>query len=54
MGLPGINGVDVVHALRVRTTMPIIVLSARHEESWKIRALDAGADDYMTKPFGDG
>ena len=54
VGLPGINGVEVVYTLRVRTTMPIIVLSARHEESWKIRALDAGADDYVTKPFAMG
>lgn len=54
LGLPGIDGVEVVRGLRGWTSMPIIVLSARHQEAEKIIALDAGADDYMTKPFGMG
>ncbi len=54
LGLPGIDGIEVVHGLRSCTSMPIIVLSAWHEESRKIRALDAGADDYVTKPFSMG
>lgn len=54
LGLPGIDGVEVVRGLRGWTSMPIIVLSARHQEAQKIVALDAGADDYMTKPFGMG
>src|SRR5580698_8231050 len=54
LGLPGIGGLDVVKGLRGWTTVPIIVLSARHEEIEKIAALEAGADDYVTKPFGMG
>ena len=54
VSLPDITGVDVVHALRGQSQLPIIVLSAWHDESWKIRALDAGADDYITKPFATG
>jgi two-component system KDP operon response regulator KdpE len=54
LGLPGIDGIEVVHGLRGWTSIPIIVLSARHQESQKIRALDAGADDYVTKPFSMG
>jgi len=54
LGLPGIGGLDVVKGLRGWTSIPIIVLSARHEEAEKIAALDAGADDYVTKPFGMG
>ena len=54
LGLPGMNGIDVVRGLRGWTSIPIIVLSARHEESQKVAALDAGADDYVTKPFGMG
>jgi two-component system KDP operon response regulator KdpE len=54
LGLPGIDGIEVVHGLRGWTAIPIIVLSARHQEAQKIRALDAGADDYVTKPFGMG
>ena len=54
VSLPGIDGVEVVHALRSQTALPIIVLSAWHDETWKIRALDAGADDYVTKPFATG
>jgi two-component system KDP operon response regulator KdpE len=51
LGLPGIDGIEVVHGLRGWTSIPIIVLSARDQESMKILAFDAGADDYMTKPF---
>jgi two-component system, OmpR family, KDP operon response regulator KdpE len=52
LGLPGIDGVDVIRGLRAWSRMPIIVLSARDQEPDKVRALDAGADDYVTKPFG--
>jgi two-component system KDP operon response regulator KdpE len=52
LGLPGIDGLDVLRGLRGWTTVPVIVLSARHGEPSKVDALDAGADDYMTKPFG--
>ena len=52
LGLPGIDGLDVLRALRGWSTVPVIVLSARHNESTKVAALDAGADDYVTKPFG--
>ncbi|GAA1686401.1 response regulator [Fodinicola feengrottensis] len=52
LGLPDIDGVDVVRGLRGWTTVPIIVLSARTEQAEKVAALDAGADDYVTKPFG--
>jgi two-component system KDP operon response regulator KdpE len=52
LGLPGMDGVDVIAGLRGWTAVPIVVLSARHEERDKVRALDAGADDYVTKPFG--
>ena len=52
LGLPGMDGIEVVHGLRGWTSIPIIVLSARHQESMKILAFDAGADDYVTKPFG--
>jgi two-component system, OmpR family, KDP operon response regulator KdpE len=54
LGLPGIDGLDVIRGLRAWGTMPIIVLSAREQEPDKIAALDAGADDYVTKPFGMG
>jgi two-component system KDP operon response regulator KdpE len=54
LGLPGIDGIEVVHGLRGWTSMPILVLSARHQDSQKITALDAGADDYVTKPFSMG
>jgi two-component system KDP operon response regulator KdpE len=54
LGLPGMPGIDVVRGLRGWTSIPIIVLSARHQETEKIAALDAGADDYVTKPFGMG
>jgi two-component system KDP operon response regulator KdpE len=52
LGLPGIDGIDVVHGLRGWTTVPILVLSAREDEASKVEALDVGADDYVTKPFG--
>jgi two-component system, OmpR family, KDP operon response regulator KdpE len=52
LGLPGIDGVRVVRGLRGWTTVPILVLSVRREERDKVDALDAGADDYVTKPFG--
>lgn len=50
--LPGLSGVDVCIWIRARSDVPIIVLSARSEEDLKVAALDAGADDYVTKPFG--
>ena len=52
IGLPGIDGIEVVHGLRGWTTVPIIMLSVRSDQSDKVEALDAGADDYLTKPFG--
>jgi two-component system KDP operon response regulator KdpE len=52
LGLPDLDGVAVIEGLRGWCAAPIIVLSARHEERAKVRALDAGADDYVTKPFG--
>lgn len=52
LGLPGMSGIDVIQGLRGWTTVPIIVLSARNTEREKVTALDAGADDYVTKPFG--
>ena len=51
LGLPDIDGVEVIHRVRSWSNMPIIVISARSEDSDKIKALDAGADDYLTKPF---
>ncbi len=51
LGLPGIDGIEVVRGLRGWTSIPIIVLSARHQHAQKVEALDAGADDYVTKPF---
>jgi two-component system KDP operon response regulator KdpE len=52
LGLPDGDGVDFIHDLRNWSQIPIIVLSARSDEADKVRALDAGADDYLTKPFG--
>ena len=52
LGLPDRDGVEVIDALRRWAIMPIIVLSARDQESMKVSALDHGADDYVTKPFG--
>ena len=54
LGLPDVDGVEVGRRIREWSAVPIIVLSARGEESDKIKALDAGADDYLTKPFGVG
>jgi two-component system KDP operon response regulator KdpE len=54
LGLPGIDGIDVIRGLRGWTDIPIIVLTVRDMESAKILALDAGADDYITKPFALG
>lgn len=54
LGLPDMDGVEVVRAVRAWSEMPIIVLSARSAEAQKIEALDTGADDYLTKPFGLG
>jgi two-component system KDP operon response regulator KdpE len=54
LGLPDIDGLEVTKRLREWTQIPIIVLSAREQEEDKIKALDAGADDYLTKPFGAG
>ncbi len=54
LGLPGIDGIQVIEGLRGWTTVPIIVLTVREQEADKIAALDAGADDYVTKPFGMG
>ena len=51
LGLPDIDGVEVIEKIRSWSNMPIIVISARSEDSDKIEALDAGADDYLTKPF---
>jgi len=54
LGLPDIDGLEVTKRLREWSHVPVIVLSAREQEEDKIRALDAGADDYLTKPFGAG
>jgi two-component system KDP operon response regulator KdpE len=54
LGLPGIDGLEVIRGLRGWSQVPIIVLSVREREADKIAALDAGADDYVTKPFGIG
>jgi two-component system KDP operon response regulator KdpE len=51
LGLPDLDGVEVVRGLRGWTTVPIIILSGRSESRAKVQALDAGADDYVTKPF---
>ncbi|PWI14972.1 DNA-binding response regulator [Streptomyces sp. Act143] len=52
LGLPDMDGVEVIRGLRGWTRVPILVLSARHSSDEKVQALDAGADDYVTKPFG--
>jgi len=54
LGLPDIDGIEVIRRIRAWSSMPIVVLSARAQEQSKIEALDAGADDYITKPFGIG
>src|SRR5438093_12609275 len=52
LGLPDMEGQEVLKSLREWLTAPILVLSARDQESQKVQALDGGADDYVTKPFG--
>ena len=52
LGLPDVEGVEVCRSVREQSSTPIIILSARGAEGDKVRALDAGADDYVTKPFG--
>ena len=54
LGLPDMDGVDIIKTIRSWSTVPIIILSARSDEQQKIHAFDAGADDYLTKPFGFG
>jgi len=54
LGLPDLDGVEVTRRLREWTQIPIIIISVREQEKDKIAALDAGADDYLTKPFGVG
>jgi two-component system, OmpR family, KDP operon response regulator KdpE len=54
LGLPDLDGVEVIRRIRAWSPMPIVVLSARARERSKVEALDAGADDYVTKPFGVG
>jgi two-component system KDP operon response regulator KdpE len=54
LGLPDVDGIDVIRRIRQWSSMPVIVLSARTQERTKIEALDAGANDYITKPFGVG
>ena len=52
LGLPGISGLEVINGLRGWSSVPILILSAREAQAEKVAALDAGADDYVTKPFG--
>jgi len=52
LGLPDIDGIEVITQLRAQSALPIIVLSSRDDEHIKVKALDLGADDYITKPFG--
>jgi len=54
LGLPDLDGLEVTRRLREWTQIPILILSVREEEASKVAALDAGADDYLTKPFGAG
>lgn len=54
LGLPDMDGIEIAERLREWSEVPIIVISAREQEEDKIKALDAGADDYLTKPFGAG
>ena len=51
LGLPDMEGVDIIRKVRSWSAMPVIVISARSEDADKVEALDAGADDYLTKPF---
>lgn len=52
IGLPGISGLDVIRRIRAESATPIVIISARGDENDKVAALDLGADDYVTKPFG--
>lgn len=52
LAMPGMNGVEICNWIRERSDVPVIVMSAHHEEELKVKALDSGADDYITKPFG--
>jgi two-component system KDP operon response regulator KdpE len=52
LGLPDLDGIEVIHRIRERSSVPIVVLSVRGGEGDKVQALDLGADDYLTKPFG--
>ena len=54
LGLPDGDGIELVHEVRKQHSLPILIVSARHQEAQKIRLLDAGADDYLTKPFSVG
>jgi two-component system, OmpR family, KDP operon response regulator KdpE len=54
LGLPDIDGAEIITRVRAQSNVPILVLSARDREQEKIKALDAGADDYLTKPYGTG
>ena len=54
LSMPNLDGLELVRALRSRSTVPILVLTVRSEEREKVRLLDAGADDYVVKPFGVG
>jgi two-component system KDP operon response regulator KdpE len=54
LGLPDMDGLEVIEKLREWSIVPVIVISAREQEGDKIKALDRGADDYLTKPFGAG
>jgi two-component system KDP operon response regulator KdpE len=54
LGLPDVSGIDVLQQLRTRSSVPVLILSVFGQEDRKIAGLDAGADDYLTKPFGDG
>jgi two-component system KDP operon response regulator KdpE len=54
LGLPDGDGIELVHQVRRHHSLPILVVSARHQEAQKIQLLDAGADDYLTKPFSVG
>lgn len=54
LGLPDVSGLDVLRSLRQWSSIPVIIVSARHDETGKINALDEGADDYVSKPFSIG
>ena len=54
LSLPDIEGLEVLRQLRQRTAVPVIILSVHEQEGVKVQALDTGADDYVTKPFGTG